>query len=231
MANLVAACLTFLAIHLLVSGTRVRDAIVARTGEGPYTGLFALASLAAIVWMCIAFNRADASADNRVLFDAGQGLRDCGIIFVFLAFILVVPGVTRTNPTSAGQGGAGIDGVLRITRHPFLCGVMIWSAFHLIASGTLASVIFFATFLTVAAAGTRAIDGKVRRKRPEEWKTISAQTSIVPFAAIAAGRNRFAAREYFDWRFSLAVVLYAAFLCFHNWMFSVSPFPNGWRPG
>jgi len=229
MTNLIAAACVFLAIHLAVSGTALRDWIVGRIGEGVYTGLFALASLAAIVWMCIAYNRANASLDNVALFDAGH-FRDLAIPLIFLAFALAVPGVTRGNPTSAGQGAAKIDGVLRITRHPFLWGATIWSGTHLIATGTLASAIFFAAFLVLATLGTRAIDAKVKRKRPAEWQAISAQTSNLPFAAIAAGRNRFVAREYFDWRFTVAVVLFGGFLYFHSWMFGVSPFPNGWLP-
>jgi len=225
MTGLVAAALAFLAIHLGVSGTRLRDAIVARTGEGPYAGLFALASLAAIVWMCIAYNRV--GAEDRVIFDAGRGFRDIGVAIVFIAFALAVPGVTRANPTSASQAGAKIDGMLRITRHPFLWGVAIWSAYHLIASGTLAAVILFGTFLLVAMIGTRAIDGKVKRKRPAEWQMIAAETSNIPFAAIAAGRAKFVAREIFDWRFGLAVALFAGFFYFHTWMFGVPAFPIG----
>ena len=226
MANLIAASCVFLAIHLVVSGTRLRDVLVAWIGEGPYRGLFALASLAAIVWMCIAFDQADASADNRVLFDAGH-FRDLGIPLIFIVFVLAVPGLTRRSPTSVGgEGATRVDGVLRITRHPFLWGVAIWSGFHLIATGTLASVIFFATFCVLAVLGTLAIDAKIRRLRPQEWQTISARSSNLPFAAIAAGRNRFSAREYFDWRFALAVALFAAVLFLHGWMFSVSPFPQ-----
>lgn len=231
MANLIEAAFVFLAIHLLVSGTRLRDAIVATIGERVYQGLFALASLGAITWMCIAFNAADASTYNRLLYDAGH-FRDLGILVIFIAFALIVPGVTRRSPTSVGgEGVTKIDGVLRITRHPFLWGVAIWSGFHMIATGTLASLIFFATFFVLALLGTHAIDIKMQRKRPREWQAISAQTSNLPFGAIAAGRNRFVAREYFDWRFALAVVLFAAVLFLHSWMFSLSPFPGGWVPG
>jgi uncharacterized membrane protein len=120
--------------------------------------------------------------------------------------------------------------VLRITRHPFLWGVAIWSAFHLVGSGSLASTIFFGTFFILAALGTLAIDAKVRRKRPAHWQAISAQTSNLPFAAIAAGRNKFVPAEYFDWRFSVATVLFAVLLYFHNDLFSMSPFPNNWLP-
>ena len=49
MIGLAAAAATFLAIHFVISGTRLRDAIVARIGQGPYMGLFALASVGALV--------------------------------------------------------------------------------------------------------------------------------------------------------------------------------------
>ena len=48
--------------------------------------------------------------------------------------------------------------------------------------------------------------------------------------AIWAGRNHFVASEYFDWRFTVAVVEIALLLYFHNYLFSMSPFPNNWLP-
>ena len=64
MNMLVAAALTFLAIHLLVSGTRLRDGIVSAIGEGPYLGLYALASLATLVWLAISYNAALMSSES-----------------------------------------------------------------------------------------------------------------------------------------------------------------------
>ncbi len=228
MITLLAAAALFLGIHLVISGTRLRDVLTRAIGEKPYTGFFALASLGAIVWLCMAFNKAGVSPANTVLFDAGQGFRALGIPVMALAFALIIPGVTRGNPASAGQEKATVNGVLRITRHPFLWGAMLWSGFHLIATGTLSATIFFATFFLVASLGTRAIDGKVRRKRPDDWAMISASTSNIPFAAILTGKNHFAAREYFDWRFGAALVLFAGFLWFHGSIFGVPAFPPAW---
>ena len=208
MAMLIAAACVFLGIHLLISGTRLRDEIVERIGEQTYLGAFSISSLVAIVWLCIAYNRASSGADNLALFDLGPGFRSLAIPIMALAFFLAVPGILEPNPTSVGQKGMTIRGALRITRHPFLWGVAIWSGFHLAGSVTLAFVIFFATFLVLALIGTRAIDAKYRRRRPQEWQTIAAQTSNIPFGAIIAGRGRFSAREYFDWRFLAAVLLF-----------------------
>jgi uncharacterized membrane protein len=231
MTQLVAAAGLFLGIHLAVSGTTLRDRITGAIGEKLYLPLFALASLGAVVWMCIAYNHVFPTPANIVLFDPGQAVRNLAIPVVAFALALATPGVLMGNPTSAGQGEAQIRGVLRITRHPFLVGTALWSGFHLIASGSLASTVLFATFFVLSSLGTLAIDRKVRRKRPEAWQTISAQTSIIPFVAIAQGRNRFVASEYFDWRFSVAFVEVVVLLYFHNYLFSMSPFPNNWLPG
>jgi uncharacterized membrane protein len=230
MTALLAASALFLGIHLLVSGTKLRDKIVGAIGEQAYLGVFALSSLGAIVWLCISYSRAYSSAENPLLYDFGQGFRNSAIPVIAIAFLLIVPGVTMGNPTSQGQSGAAVRGVLRVTRHPFLWGTAIWAGYHGLAAGSLASAIFFATFVAVALLGTRAIDSKVRRKRPAEWQTICSQTSNIPFAAILEGRNKFVAQEYFDWRFMLAVALFAMFLLGHNYLFSMSPFPNNWLP-
>jgi uncharacterized membrane protein len=165
-----------------------------------------------------------------VLYDLGQGFRNLAIPVVAVAFALAVPGVLMGNPTSAGQSGAAVRGVLRITRHPFLWGTAIWAGYHLLASITLASAIFFSTFLVLTLLGTRAIDAKCRRRRGAEWQAIAYQTSNLPFAAIFARRNRFVASEYFDWRFAVAVASFTLFLFFHKYLFSMSPFPGNWLP-
>src|SRR5258708_5027671 len=165
MIMLLAAGIAFLAIHLVISGTQIRDGVVNAIGEGPYLGLFALASLAALVWLAISYNAASASSENTVLYNLGRGLRDSGILIIAVAFLLGVQGLLMANPTSVRHGASAakegnIRGVLRITRHPFLWGVIIWSTFHLAANGDLASVIFFWTFLAVAFFGTFSIDAK-----------------------------------------------------------------------
>jgi len=235
MSNLIAASLVFLGIHVLISGTRVRDTITAMIGEGPYLGAFSLASLLVIVWFATAYNAAAASAENRVLYDLGIGVRHLAIPVVALAFLLGVQGLLAPNPAAVRQGSAAasegtVKGVLRITRHPFLWGVMIWSAVHLAANGDLASVIFFGTFLLLACIGTLLIDAKRRRKLGAVWQAYSYKTSNLPFAAALSGRNRLKIGESFGPRFWIAAAIFVVVLFAHAWLFSASPFPNGWIP-
>src|ERR1700736_1627323 len=58
MSSLIAASAFFLLIHFGVSGTRLRDVLVARMGAGPYQGVFALGSIIGILWMIHAYGRA-----------------------------------------------------------------------------------------------------------------------------------------------------------------------------
>jgi uncharacterized membrane protein len=235
MSMLIAAALAFLAIHFVISGTRLRDSITGAIGEGPHMGLFALASVATLVWLAMSYNAAEASAGNRTLYDFGVGVKHAAIPIVALAFLLGVQGLFAKNPTRVGMEAAvakegTIRGVLRITRHPFLWGVVIWSAFHLAANGDRASVIFFGTFFVLALFGTISIDAKRKRKLGPAWDTFAAKTSNIPFAAIISCRNRFAAGETFGWRFWAAAAIFVAILFAHSWLFSASPFPNGWMP-
>jgi uncharacterized membrane protein len=229
MTMLIAAAAAFIAIHLLVSGTRVRDAIVRVTGERPFLGLFSAASLGIIVWLVMAYNAAHAGPDNRELYDLGH-VRDLGIPIVALAFLLGVQGLLIRNPTAVQQDSAvgkegTVRGVLRITRHPFLWGVVLWSGFHLLANGDLASVIFFGTFFLVALLGTFSIDAKLRRRLGPAWDVFAAKTSNIPFAAVLAGRNTLNIGESLGWPFWVALLLFVVMLFAHPHLFGVSPFP------
>jgi uncharacterized membrane protein len=234
MAMLIAAALFFLLLHLLVAGTRLRDVIVSAIGERPYLGLFSLASLGGIVWLAISYNAAMGSG-SAVVWDLGPGVAHMGIIVTALAFLLAVPGLLVPNPTAVMQGEAAtregvVRGILRITRHPFLWGVALWAAFHLLANGDQASIVLFGTLLALAVAGTYSIDAKRARQMGPAWEPFAKATSNIPFAAIIAGRNSLKLGELLDFRLLIAVAVFLVVLFAHPWLFSASPFPGGWSP-
>jgi uncharacterized membrane protein len=151
------------------------------------------------------------------------------IILMLPASLLVVIGLTTPNPTSVAQENRLAQppqGIVRVTRHPFLTGVGLWALVHLIGDGDVASLVFFAVWAVVALAGTVSIDRKRQRLLgAAAWEPFAAQTSIVPFAAIAAGRNRFRPSEIGAWRWAAAVVVYMLMLVGHADVIGVSPFP------
>ena len=96
----------------------------------------------------------------------------------------------------------------------------IWAAVHIIGNGDAAAIIFFGAFLVTALAGMPSIDAKLARRDRETWQ--AGATSIVPFMAIAQGRNRFVAGEL-GWLVpAIAVVAWIVMLLAHPWLFGVA---------
>ncbi len=226
MASLVVAAALFLGLHVLVSGTPLRAVIVGRIGEGPYKGLFALASLVALVWMALSYG----GADYVELWDAGMGAKHLALAVMPFAFILAVGAFTTRNPTVTGMEGAlragdAARGILKVTRHPFLWSVVLWALVHLLANGDLASLLLFGTMLVLALLGPPLIDAKRARSHGEDWGRYLAVTSNLPFAAIVGGRARLGLAEIGWWRIGLGLALYAAFLLAHVFIFGVTPLP------
>jgi len=227
MLNLLAAAAFFLAIHLLVSGTRVRDALTGRIGQGPYLGLFSLSSIAGLAWFGFAFA---AARGAPAYWDITPVTRAIQLGLMLAAMLLVVPGLATPNPTSVKQEAALdrpdlVKGMLRITRHPFLWGVAIWAAGHLLVNGDPASLVLFGTMLVLALIGTRMIDAKRRRALGAKWDGFAAQTSNIPFAAIAAGRQSFSLGEIGWWRILLGVAVWALLAWAHPYLFGVRALP------
>ncbi len=233
MTMLIAAAATFVLIHLLVSGTRLRDALTGAIGEGTYMGLFSgrpRRSPGLLAWLLIAFGPARASAGNSVLWSVTPATRDIQIVVQLAAFLLVVPGILTPNPTGVGQVGVldksdAIRGMLRISRHPFLWGVALWSAGHLLVNGSIADIVLFGGFFVLAVLGPPSIDAKRERKLGERWGAFATQTSSVPFAAILAGRQKLSIGEIGWWRIALAVVLWGVTLWGHPYAFGVRALP------
>jgi uncharacterized membrane protein len=230
MTMLVAAVAVFLLIHLLISGTRLRDAITGVIGQGPYMGLFALASIGALTWAGFAYAAARRGPDPD-FWAATPATKWIQLGVTLVAFLLAVPGLLTPNPTSVRQEAAlerpdAVKGVLRITRHPFLWGVALWAAGHLMVKGDLASLILFGSLLVLAVFGTLSIDAKRRRALGDTWDAFAQKTSAVPFAAIVQGRQKLALGEIGWWRLALAVVIWAALVWGHPFIFGVSPLPG-----
>lgn len=225
MLSLLLAAIFFAAIHLGVAGTTFRDRAIAALGQNGYRVAFSIATVVGLAWLVMAYNRAPYVVTWGML----EWWKPFAIILMLPASLLVVIGLTTPNPTAVAQENRLAQppqGIVRVTRHPFLTGVGLWALVHLIGDGDVASLVFFAVWAVVALAGTVSIDRKRRRLLgAAAWEPFAAQTSIVPFAAIAAGRNRFRPGEIGVWRWGAAVIVYVLMLVGHADVVGVSPFP------
>ncbi|MBV9653226.1 MAG: NnrU family protein [Acetobacteraceae bacterium] len=226
MGMLAAAALVWIGAHLGIAGTGIRRVIAGRIGEGAFRGVFSLVSFATIAWLIVSYRR----ADTTLLWAAPAWLRVCILAVMLVACLLLVASVAAPNPTAVGSEralGREPRGIQRVTRHPMLWAFALWAGAHVLGNGDTASLLFFGAFLVTALAGMPSIDAKVARRDPPNWQVLAAGTSILPFGAIAAGRNRLVTGEI-GWVVPvLGVVLWAALFVLHPWLFGASPLP-GW---
>jgi uncharacterized membrane protein len=219
--HLLLATLVFLGIHVLPS-TPLRASAVRLLGEGPYLGLFSIASLGGIAWMAYAYKQA-------AFFALWPGLHLLPVAVTPFAFVLLACGVLARNPTLTGQAGAlkhpeAARGILRITRHPVMWAIMLWAGSHLLAIGSLQAVILFGGLFLLAAAGTTLQDARKAAQLGDDWQRFAARTSNIPFVAIAQGRNLLSWHEI-GWRNPvIGLAVFGILLYFHAWLFGMRPY-------
>ena len=116
-------------------------------------------------------------------------------------------------------------GIITVTRHPFLWGVVLWAVSHLVVNGDAASIMMMGGLLVLAVGGMLHIDKKREARLGSDWGPIALTTSVVPFVAIATKRT------LFDWagigwyRGGAALVLYVLMALGHEFVLGVRPFP------
>lgn len=223
--SLLAAAVAWVAVHIGVSGTRLRDRIVAATGEKAFRGLFVLASFALLGWLGWSFG---AAGPVRVLWHAPRWLVVLMMLLMLPALHLLVAALSMPNPTSV-TGARALDastparGLLRVTRHPMLWAFALWGLVHMVVLGTVSAVVLTGAIIVTALAGMPSLDAKYARRRPDRWPAFAAVTSRLPFVAIAQGRNHLVWSEIGWWRPLLAIVLWVALIALHPWAFGVDP--------
>jgi uncharacterized membrane protein len=213
----------FVFIHVGLSATGFRRVVTRAVGEPLYQGLFSLASIGLLVALVITYGPAHADPGNAQIWAPPVWTRHAAHVFVFLGFLLAVSGYLAVNPTAFGMQSAARNaeparGVSRITRHPFLWGVVLWAVGHLISNGDLVGMSMFASIAVMCVLGMSSIDRKMARRDPYGWEGLAAVTSITPFGAILRGRNRLVIGELW-WRFVVAIGVYVGVAWVHGAVF------------
>jgi len=126
----------FLGAHTFVTFRAQRAAVVARLGEWPYKGLFALVSLIGLVLIVDGF--AQYRAEGLIpVWAPPAWTRHVTVALVWPAVICVTAAYIRGD-------------IQRVLKHPMLVGVKLWALAHLIANGDLGGIILFGAVLAWA---------------------------------------------------------------------------------
>lgn len=223
--RLALASFVWFAIHAFLAGSELRWTLVKVIGELAFRALFSVLSLAALLFLIDAYRK----AAFYPLWFAPKPLHWLPLVVMPFALLLAVGAYSLPNATVIGaekvlERTDAARGVLRITRHPFLWAVVLWSCAHLLVTGHVAAILFFGSFLLTALRGTKDIDEKRRRTSRTEFGRYAEVTSNVPFAAIVLGKNRLVWRELWV-PAVIAALLLAVLLHLHARWFGFSPLP------
>lgn len=215
---LFAATSAFVLGHFVLSSIPVRTVLIDNIGEGPFRILYSLAAGLGLFWTITAFG----AAPYVDIWLPPHGLRHVTFLLVLIGALFLVIGLTTKSPTAVGGDRMAKDprplgGILTVTRHPFLIGVIFWAVGHLLANGDLASMILFGGMLVLAAGGIVHIDMRRRHSLGAAWGPIALTSSVVPFMAIIQRRTRFDWRGIGLPRLVLALAIYAALAYGHQW--------------
>ena len=183
------SAVAFVGSHLLLSHP-LRRAVVNRTGERAFQGLYSLIAFATLGPMIYFYW---AIGDEPPLWRLGEWAWIAGALLMWLASILLV-GSFRGNPAMVGSRGpnGGPSGVFGITRHPMMWSFAIWAAVHLTLVATAKAMVLDGAILILAIAGAMGQDRKKAHQMGDNWHEWTAQTAFVPFTRGLANPGAFA---------------------------------------
>lgn len=225
MAQFIIALAAFFVLHVVPSRAGIRENLVSRYGERPYSIVYSLLSIILISWVIVAALQAPTIS----FWITEIWHYDFAIYLMPFAFIFFVQAIGTPNPLSVAFTNRPYDpanpGVVAITRHPVLWSFGLWGLAHIPANGDLVSLIFFGCMTVFAFAGMKRMESKKRAELGDvAYQHLMTSTSTIPFHAILAGRASFPLSRRMALRVGFAIVAYVLFLVYgHIWLIGADP--------
>lgn len=218
--EVLAAWLAFSGSHLLLSSRTLRPRLIGSLGERGFQGIYSLVALATFVWLIMAY--AGAKHAGPLLWVAGPTLHGVSFVLSACLLTLTVAAAAQPKPTDMGSSAEPrARGFTRITRHPAFVLFGLVALSHTLVNGFLSDVVFFGGFAAWALVGGAHMDS--RKRRQPELATYYGETSLLPFAAVAAGRTRLVWSEFSLARLAIGAAVTAAIWLAHPYIFGGNP--------
>jgi uncharacterized membrane protein len=187
MPILILGLILFLGAHSVsIAAPAWRDATVARIGDGPWKGLYALISLAGFALVIVGYGLA--RQQPLVLYTPPAALRHVALLLMLPVFVLAFAAYLPGRIKSAAK-------------HPLLVATKLWALAHLLANGTAADVLLFGGFLAWAVAERVSLKRRPARPVPAAPArpfndAIAVGAGLAVYAAFVLGLHQ--------WLFSVA---------------------------
>ena len=170
---LIAGLVLFLGVH----STRVfandwRNQTLARIGEKPFKGVYALLSLAGFVLLVWGYGQA--RQQGVMLWNPPTATRHIAALLMLLSFVLLAAAYVPGNQIKAKL------------HHPMVLGTKVWALAHLLANGSLADMVLFGSFLVWAVVLFATSRRRDRREQIVYPTGTAGMTVVTVVAGIAA---------------------------------------------
>ena len=167
---LIAGLVLFLGVH----STRVfanswRNQTVARMGEKPFKGVYALLSTAGFVLLVWGYGQA--RQQGVMLWNPPTAMRHIASLLTLIAFVLLAAAYVPRNQIKAKL------------HHPMVLATKVWALSHLLANGSLAATVLFGSFLVWSVL----LFAASRRRDRREQKAYPAGTASMTAVTVAVG--------------------------------------------
>ncbi len=222
-----AANLAFIFSHFILLNQRVRKPAESLLGRQLFLVVFSMISLG-LYGLCVVM-ALKAPQDVVWQYQIWHGY--VAIVLIALGIGLVGFGIGARNPFSVFSRSGSYDydhpGICRVTRHPVLWGIALWSMGHVIANGHVGVLAFFVLQAIFSVIGVITLDK--RRKAgfgtEEVWREASKNTSLFPnpLGLLTALQKDPEFATYAIKRTSLTLIAVVTLLLIHPVLFAVSP--------
>jgi len=189
MVIFLAGLVLFLGVHSIsIINDPWRNRMVDKIGEGPWKGLYSLAAIAGFIVMVWGYGLA--RYDTAILYSPPTWLQHISLLLLLPVFPLLI--------------AAYLPGRIKAAvKHPMLLAVKLWALSHLLANGSVISVILFGSILAWAVVDRISLNHRNQRPIPG-----IPSTQFNDILAVAAGIGMY----------------FALVLWLHNLLFGVSPY-------
>ena len=172
---LIAGLVLFLGVHSTrVFANKWRNQTVARMGEKPFKGIYALLSIAGFVLLVWGYGQA--RQQGVMLWMPPTAMRHIASLLTLIAFVLLAATYVPRNQIKAKL------------HHPMVLGTKVWALAHLLANGSLAAAVLFGSFLVWSVllfAASRRRDRREQKAYPVGTASMTAVTVAVGVVAWA----------------------------------------------
>ena len=191
--------LLFAGTHIGLATAPIRGRLVQRLGEVGFAAVFSLVATVTFALLVRAYAALHFEGALGLGLASVTGVRELLLVVSGAAMLLALASFARypASPYAVygGRHNADPHGMERVSRHAFFAAMALFGAAHALLATRLVGTVFFGVLAVYSTLGAWHQDRKLLALRGAPYERYLAATSMIPFAAILAGRQRLVLRE------------------------------------